>query len=233
VLAEFSEPGRVPLSEVGGDLATLLVSLALDIYAGEDQSIDASGPTAPVRSRHSCPIVSEHDRSDTDRVHKRLVSIAALLLASPLLTGCSVAEGGIAGIGVDASGHPVAYIQMCQGYVDGAVLFHDNDIYGTWKAGSHQDGFTSFSLTTPTGAWSPGDTPMGTLDPAIKYTLYGSTQDASWSSAEVEFTAHTVATMKPGQVRYYIDTDKDHILDTYTVTSVEEFKATVCKAWFG
>ncbi|MFD7321875.1 hypothetical protein ACFV9D_12470 [Streptomyces sp. NPDC059875] len=160
----------------------------------------------------------------------RLLAITAALAAIPAVAGCTVPSAGATGISVTADGQPLGVILMCHDHIDGASLHPEDDdpktqdTAGRWRRTEALTGFTTWPLATDTDAAADGWTvekPLGTLDPARTYRMYGWTTDSSWSSASVSFTTADLTDLTPGQVRYEIG-------DVVTVSSMEKFRRTVC-----
>jgi len=143
-------------------------------------------------------------------VVRKLAAVSLVTVLSFLLAGCTVPIVGLAGIGVDNKGAPIGYLQVCQDHLDGATVYTDgkDDDQGSWKA-------------------SPA---LGQLKPGVKYNLYGRTEDASSSAANVTFTKEDLARLKPGQVLYSSGkTNADGTEDLPAVSSESEFRTNACK----
>ena len=172
--------------------------------------------------------VPEHGVLHAVRKLAALSLVTALLF---LLAGCTVPVVGLAGIGVDDKGAPVGYLQVCQDHLDGATVYTDgkDDDQGSWKATPAVTGFARWSLTDPGEGWTTKTT-LGQLKPGVKYNLYGRTEDASSSAANVTFTKEDLARLKPGQVLYSSGkTNADGTEDLPAVSSESEFRTNACK----
>ena len=164
-------------------------------------------------------------------VVRKLAAVSLVTALSLLLAGCTVPIVGLAGIGVDNKGAPVGYLQVCQDHLDGAAVYTDgkDDDQGSWKASPAVTGFARWSLTDPGEGWTVRTT-RGQLKPGVKYNLYGWTEDASSSAANVTFTKEDLARLKPGQVLYFSGkTNADGTEDLQTVSSESEFLTKACK----
>lgn len=51
------------------------------------------------------------------------VTLAVVLLCALSTAGCTVPVGGVTGLSVDDAGQPVAVVSMCEGFIDGLVLY--------------------------------------------------------------------------------------------------------------
>lgn len=174
--------------------------------------------------------------ADTDLVTKRrLLLVIAVGVTGSLLSACTVESGAVAGVGVDAEGRPVGYVQLCRGTIDSMTLWAGtgDNVTAEWtaKAPIGSGGFTAFSFTDPGPDWSAGSPTYSSLDPAKSYTLQGNggDHDAEWSTQYVDFTTKTLASLRPGQVRYWVGTNDSSTKDSFKVSTVEEFKVTACK----
>jgi hypothetical protein len=159
-----------------------------------------------------------------------LLGLTGLLLS---MTGCTVPDGGATGIGVDAQGDPVIYIQMCKGHIDGATLYHSDDdpakeqTLGQWDVSPAVDGFTQFSLTAPTNGWRATQQ-LAPRDPATEYTIYGGSNDNTFASTHLTFTQNSLADLKPGEVRY-----PDYGHDRLKTASIPDFQKETCDQHWG
>lgn len=155
-----------------------------------------------------------------------LLVSAALLVG---LTSCGVPGGGATGVGVDAQGQPVIYIQMCKGHIDGATLYRSDDdpakeqILGRWDVSPAVDGFTQFSLTAPANGWRATQQ-LAPRDPATEYTIFGGSNDNTFAAMHLSFTQNSLADLKPGEVRY---PDFGH--DRLKTGSIADFQKETCK----
>jgi hypothetical protein len=161
-----------------------------------------------------------------------LLGLAGLLLG---LAGCGVPAGGAVGVGVDAQGRPVAYIQMCLGHIDGATLYRSDDdpakeqTLGRWEVSPAVDGFSQFDLAAPANGWRAAQQ-LVKGDPATEYTIYGWSKDNSFSAMHLDFSQNSLADLKPGEVRYPdLDSD-DYDLKT---GSVADFQKETCEQNWG
>jgi len=164
-------------------------------------------------------------------VVRTMAAVSLVTALSFLLAGCTVPVVGLAGIGVDAKGATVGYLQVCQDHLDGATVYTDgtDDDQGSWKASPAVTGFARWSMTDPREGWTTKTT-LGQLKLGVKYNLYGRTEDASSSAASVTFTREDLARLKPGQVLYWSGkTNTDGTEDLQTVSSESEFRTNACK----
>jgi hypothetical protein len=159
---------------------------------------------------------------------RRLLLMVLLAGATLLTSGCTVISVGQMGIGVDASGGPVAYLQVCSAHVDGAMLYQSDKTLGQWKSSPPVTDFATWSLASPTGSWTT-ETPLADLVPGQGYIIYGWTTDNSASATYVEFDPADLATMRPGQVRYadHYDTATDQ--EIWAVGTEAEFRKAACR----
>jgi len=155
----------------------------------------------------------------------RWFAMGAIALGATLaLSGCTVANAGISGIGVDQKGNPVGYLMVCHDHVNAAELGHGKDIWdGTWDSAQSITGFATFNLADPGPGWTV-ERPLATLTPRHTYTFYGGTTDNSWSTSSVHFTLADLAQLQPGQVRYWTG----HGPGGYATVSVADFQTHAC-----
>lgn len=147
------------------------------------------------------------------------------------LSGCGVEAGGVVGMTVDDAGKPVAVVQMCEGHIDGATLFlsrggPDEEEFGEWEVSPPVTGFSQFSLTAGGDGWRL----VGTLkprDPQTRYTIYGWTNDNSWSATHLDFSEQDLTGLRPGTV-LVPSTDSE----TPERRSLADFQSKTCENWF-
>jgi hypothetical protein len=131
------------------------------------------------------------------------------------------------GVGVDAQGKLVGYLQVCHDRIDGVSMYLDEDHgLGQWNSAPATTGFATWSLAAPSEPWTPAD-PLGNLKPNTTYSMYGWTSDNSWSTVHVTFTLEDLAKMKPGQVRWA--GKLKGMISVETVTSEQEFRSKACQ----
>jgi hypothetical protein len=168
------------------------------------------------------------------RVLWKVVALSLVTVLSFALGGCSVLPVGLAGIGVDASGAPIGYLQVCRKHVDGATLYIDDDhVIGSWQASPTVTDFARWSLTDPGEGWKT-ETPLGQLQPGVKYEFYGWTSDNTASAAHTSFMAEDLSGLKPGQVRYWSGKENTQGTEDLLMTSSEdEFRSNACAMFSG
>lgn len=144
-------------------------------------------------------------------------------------TGCTVESRAIAGVGVGTDGAPVGFLQVCSEHIDGASIYQtDKDHLGTWTVKPAATGFATWSLASGGNGWTVTE-PFASLKSGQTYTMFGWTNDNTSAADGVEFTTANLATMKPGQVRYWFrGADPEGKQDGYVVTSVEQFQRNAC-----
>jgi hypothetical protein len=156
-----------------------------------------------------------------------------------LLSGCTVESGAVAGVGVDAQGRPVGFVQVCQGQIDSMTLWRGegDDAAAGWTAAAvvGPGGFSTFSFAEPGPDWKAGSPAFTGIDPTMSYTLQGNGGKGGneWSTQYVDFTTRTLRGLKPGEVRYWVGTNESSTKDYFKVSTVEEFKASACKVVTG
>lgn len=132
---------------------------------------------------------------------RRIGCWAALALCLVLTAGCSVESTGVTGVGVDASGDLVGFVQMCSDRIDGATLYErDGETLGEWSAPSPVTDFGSWSLAEP-GGWSPAQAYVRP-EPGKEYSVYGWTEDDTTSSQHVTFRLSDLDGLRPGEVLF-------------------------------
>ncbi|KAA6218816.1 hypothetical protein [Streptomyces filamentosus] len=160
-----------------------------------------------------------------------LLTAVAAGAAALLLTGCSAAPAGLAGVSVAEDGTPLGVLLMCHDHVDGAMLYPDDapeesrEVTGDWRHDGPVTGFTTWPLMQTSGApaaerWTPR-TQTERLEKGRGYRLAGWTEDGSWQAVPVRFTPEDLARLKPGQVRYTVD-------DEIRTTSLDDFRDRAC-----
>ncbi len=96
--------------------------------------------------------------------------------------------GAVVGIGVDASGNPVGYLQVRHDRIDGATIqVDDARTFGSWENTPAATEFATWSSADPGGTWKAVD-PLDTVKPRTTYNFYGWTNDNSSSAETVDFT---------------------------------------------
>ena len=58
---------------------------------------------------------------------RRTLAAAAVVAAALTTGGCTVPAVGAVGIGVDANGDPVGFVQVCRDHIDGATIYLSTD----------------------------------------------------------------------------------------------------------
>ncbi|WP_405071096.1 hypothetical protein OG558_16770 [Kribbella sp. NBC_01510] len=141
------------------------------------------------------------------------------------LTSCTVAPGGVVGVTVDAQGAAVIVVQMCEGHIDGATLYRDDKTLGKWEVSSPVTGFSQFTLDSGGNGWAV----VGELegrDPEQQYTIYGWSNDNSWSANHLDFSDRDLSGLKPGTVLVPEREQEGHRSE-----SLEDFKTKTCEDW--
>ncbi|MEU3613734.1 hypothetical protein ABZ725_15655 [Streptomyces sp. NPDC006872] len=158
---------------------------------------------------------------------------SAAVVAS--LTGCGQPLAGVTGVTVTADGRPVGVLMVCDDHIDGATLYTDGpgddttDV-ATWSRAEPVTGFVSWPMDAAGEGWSVDRAMPAALERQRTYTLYGWTEDNSWSTAHVSFDLTRLAGLTPGQVRYFAGDDvKGADADgNRTAASVAEFRTAAC-----
>jgi hypothetical protein len=128
----------------------------------------------------------------------------------------------VAGIAVTGDGQLLGVMMVCGHRIDGASLYVDSTdadsevTVGSWSADrSLTAGLATWTLDSPSAGWT------------ATHSLYGWTEDSSWSSSSVSFTLADRDRLIPGTVRY------DHVSgngdESEVTVSVAEFKAKACE----
>ena len=133
------------------------------------------------------------------------VGLATLIAVG--LTACGPPGVGQVGIGVDARGRPVGFVQVCTGQVDTARLYVEpeadiNNWLGSWNAEPVVTNASSWSLESSGGGWT-APKPLGALTEGTVYSLNAGSRDNSGTAGYVLFTLSDLKAMSPGQVRFY------------------------------
>ncbi|WP_426365123.1 hypothetical protein [Streptomyces sp. E-08] len=168
---------------------------------------------------------------------RRVLPTAFCLLA---LTGCTVPIAGVAGVTVTAEGEPLGVLLVCHDGIDAAVLYpadpppadpaaevaedaKEPEYTDSWTAKEAVTDYTTWPLTGPAGGGGlTPDAPPHALKPGRLYTVYGATQDNSWSTNAHSFTLADLKKLRPDQVAYTYD-------DKVRTTTVTDFRAHACE----
>lgn len=140
-------------------------------------------------------------------VPRGAVTVGLTTLVAVGLTACGPPGVGQVGIGVDAQGRPVGFVQVCTGHVDAARLYAepeadiDNSL-GDWSVEPVVTNASSWSLERGGGGWT-APKPLGALTEGTLYSLHAGARDNSGTAGYVLFTLSDLKAMSPGQVRYY------------------------------
>jgi hypothetical protein len=135
---------------------------------------------------------------------------AVLVGVSLTASSCTVDADGYAGVMVDPQGVVRAVVQSCKHSVDGASLYWGDDPrgadsdhaeMGTWKfARSTVGAPLTWPLNAARAPAVRATTRVKKLARGRTYTLYGWTEDNSWSTGNVEISLTEVETLRPGRV---------------------------------
>jgi hypothetical protein len=134
-------------------------------------------------------------------------SVGLTTLVAVCLTACGPQRVGQVGIGVDAQGRPVGFVQVCTGHVDRARLFAgtaaDNDNrLGEWNVEPDVTNASTWSLERGGAGWT-APKPLGALTEGAVYSLHVDARNNYGTAGSVLFTVSDLKAMSPGQVRYY------------------------------
>jgi hypothetical protein len=170
---------------------------------------------------------------------RRLMFVPHAVVAAALLSSCTVPAAALAGIGVDAAGHLVGFVRVCDERIDGATLYYDGSSRGAtvpasvevgrWEAQPPVSATAQWSLNAPDSGWTSSK-PLAALEPGREYTLYGWTKDNTVSASGVTFTLADVAALKPGQVLHWSGRSGGKPeRDLNEVSSRTDFDAKACR----
>jgi hypothetical protein len=141
------------------------------------------------------------------------------------LTACTVPPGGVVGVTVDAQGKPVIVVQMCEGHIDGATMYREDETFGKWEVSSPVTGFSQFDLDTGGNGWAVVGDLVG-RDPKLRYTIYGWSKDNSRSANHLDFSEQELAELKPGTVLV-----PERKAEGNRRRSLQDFKDKTCDEW--
>ncbi len=96
-----------------------------------------------------------------------------------------------------------------------------------WSAIEPVSDFASWSLANPSPEWRE-EQPLAALKRNTRYTLYGWTEDSSWSAEAVEFSLADLARLEPGQILYW-GGDPDGPRGGNVVATQEQFREDACR----
>ena len=160
-----------------------------------------------------------------------MVAVLALPLAT---TGCTVPMGAVTGVGVNAAGGVVGYLQVCEDHIDGATLYSDSEHEGddenkrgSWSAPRPVTKSATWTLSEPV-PWAT-DLPLAHLDSDVQYGLYGWAEDNSSSAGPVVFSLEDLASLKPGQVLYRGYGPSGYGTARNVVATEADFKRAACE----
>ena len=126
---------------------------------------------------------------------------------------------------IDDEGRAVAVVQMCEGHIDGATLYRDDRTFGKWQVSSPVTGFSQFALDSGGNGWAM----VGEFEaraPEQRYTIYGWSNDSSWSATHLEFSDHELSVVKPGTVLV-----PEREREGNRTESLADFKTRTCEDW--
>lgn len=131
------------------------------------------------------------------------------------------------GVGVAADGSPMAFVAVCKGRIDGAVLYDDGDATATarmkWQHGGSVTDFGAWPFAG-NAEWRVTRSISLPLPPGHTFTMFAATHDNKWSGVRVRFTLDDLAALSADQVRYNPWRDVHSVV----TTSVAEFRAHAC-----
>lgn len=169
---------------------------------------------------------------------RRLLIPLTLVVTALLHAGCTVPAAALAGVGVDREGSLVGYIHVCHDRIDGATLYYDTGSTevtastvdaGAWEASTPVFGTAIWSLSEPGNGWTVLS-PLHDLTPKREYTLYGWTNDNTWSAGRVTFTVAELARLKPGQILHWSGRSGGRPeRDLNEVSSLADFEVSACQ----
>ncbi|MEU6200559.1 hypothetical protein [Streptomyces sp. NPDC047061] len=173
-------------------------------------------------------------RSTTSRsVFRRFAGALAVCGALAATSGCTVPVDAVAGVSVTADGHLLGVMMVCGHHIDGASLYVDSAdtdktvTVGSWTSDRPlKAGLTTWPLDSPATGWTT-TRPLARLGAKTAYTLYGWTEDNSWSSSGVSFTPADRDRLTPGKVLY--DRVSDDGDESAVIVPMAEFEARACK----
>ncbi|MEU5215224.1 hypothetical protein AB0G79_03365 [Streptomyces sp. NPDC020807] len=162
---------------------------------------------------------------------------AAVLPLVPALAGCGVPPAGFTGVSVTVDGKPLGVVLVCHDRIDEVLLYPtppepeagadaaQPEYTDAWYAAEPVGGFATWPLTDPAGGngWTP-DTAPHDLKQNQRYTVYGATEDNSWSTLHHSFTLADLEKLTPDQVSYTRE-------DKVRTTTVAEFRAHACEGF--
>ncbi|WP_367325126.1 hypothetical protein [Streptomyces sp. HUAS ZL42] len=168
------------------------------------------------------------------RIRHAVAAAGACAAALFSLTGCTVPTAGATGIAVTEDGKPFGMLMVCHGHIDGATLYtettgDESETVARWSHARPLTEFVTWPLATGGDGWSVGHPMPKALEQRRSYTLYGWTEDSSWSTGDVSFTLADLAKLSPGQVRYFAGDVRGADRDGYRTASFEEFRTDACK----
>ncbi|MGX1541770.1 hypothetical protein [Streptomyces adustus] len=166
-------------------------------------------------------------------VFRRLAGAVTVGLALAATSGCGAPVDAVAGVSVTADGRLLGVLMVCGHHLDGATLYVDNAdtdkavTVGEWTADRRLTaGLTTWTLDAPAPGWTATE-PLTPLVAGTSYTLYGWTEDNTWSSTSVTFTLADRDRLTPGEVRYEAVSDSGE--ESAVTVTTTEFKARACQ----
>ena len=170
---------------------------------------------------------------------RRSAVAVALIGCLPALLGCSVPVGGVTGLRLTADGHVSIVIGMCGNRtVDGVELYEANEAapdqsvtHGSWSSSSRYTAVSWFVADsgTPGGNWTVERTWDGTVPADRTYTVYASSDDASWLTYALDFTQRDIERLQPDRILApVVELGGGQASESLVTDS--EFAALACKA---
>jgi hypothetical protein len=157
------------------------------------------------------------------------LGMGALLLT----TGCTAEVTGLAGISVDQGGDPIAVVVACKGTYDTAHLEELSNLDATTSTNVRDWSFSAAKTTR----WNIVDSPTasnpkpgGTLElrPGVPYDLTAGSKEEQTTSGAVTFRVADLASLRPGQVRYFKE-DVSGGTGEYVVVDATAFESVACR----
>ncbi|GLY29371.1 hypothetical protein [Kineosporia sp. NBRC 101731] len=137
------------------------------------------------------------------------------------------------GVSVDEDGAPVAVIALCEGNVNGLLLYLDEDEDDFVKlaqldATTPVKGSAEVPLASPGSEWTVRHPFEGVLEDAT-YDLGGWSENQDWS-IRASFSQETLNGLKPGQV-WWEKYDPEREVEVEMVDETAHFREHACDDW--
>ncbi|MBO0922090.1 hypothetical protein J1G42_14795 [Cellulomonas sp. zg-ZUI222] len=159
---------------------------------------------------------------------RRAATALPATLALALLGACTVPPGGTIALGRTAEGEVVAYVRMCEGFIDGVTVYRPDaegqPVVARWDADEPVTRDADVVLAGGGEGWVAPTAPQDE-----RLSVYGWTDDASWSADGPDVTLAELSALAPGEVLYWSgDEGPDGGTPVNAVVDLDVFERDAC-----